>query len=142
MRILGLDLGSKTCGVAITDALMLTAQGLEVIRRKEENKYRKTLARIEEIIKEFEVEEIVLGYPKNLDGSISERCKKTEEFSSLLQRRTGLKVILHDERLTSEAAHELMIEAGVSREERAKVIDKVAATLILEDYLNNRKNQE
>lgn len=142
MRILGLDLGSKTCGVAITDALMLTAQGLEVIRRKEENKYRKTLARIEDIIKEFEVEEIVLGYPKNLDGSISERCKKTEEFSSLLQRRTGLKVILHDERLTSEAAHELMIEAGVSREERAKVIDKVAATLILEDYLNNRKNQE
>lgn len=142
MRILGLDLGSKTCGVAVTDGLLLTAQGLEVIRRKEENKLRKTLARIEEIIKEYEVSEIVLGYPRNMDGSISARCLLSEEFSEKLKKRTGLPVILHDENLTTEAAHEIMIEAGVRREDREKVIDKLAAVLILEDYLNHRKKGE
>lgn len=142
MRILGLDLGSKTCGVAVTDGLMLTAQGLEVIRRKEENKLRKTLARIEEIVKDYAVEKIVLGYPKNMDGSKSERCLLSEEFAKMLNRRTGLEIILHDERLTTEAAHDLMLEAGVKKEEREKVIDKVAAVLILEDYLNNRKDKE
>lgn len=137
MRILGLDLGSKTCGVAITDELCLTAQGLEVIRRKEENKLRKTLARIEEIIREYGVEKIVLGYPRNLDGSVGKRCLLSEDFAEKLKKRTGLTVLLHDEGLTTVEAHELMMEAGLKREEREEVVDKVAAVLILEDYLNH-----
>lgn len=142
MRILGLDLGSKTVGVAVTDGLLLTAQGLEVIRRKEENKLRKTLARIEEIVKEYQVEKIVLGYPKNMDGSAGKRCEISEEFAEKLRKRLNLEVILWDERLTTEAAHEMMIEAGVRREDREKVIDKVAAVLILEDYLNHIQNEK
>ncbi len=135
MRIMGLDLGSKTCGVAVTDELGLTAQGLEVIRRKEENKLRKTLARITELIDEYKVEKIVLGYPKNMDGSVSKRCELSEEFAKKLAGRTGIEVILWDERLTTVSAHEIMIEAGLKREEREKIVDKVAAVLILEDYM-------
>ena len=139
MRIMGLDLGSKTCGVAVTDRLGLTAQGLEVIRRKEENKLRKTLARITELVNEYEVEKIVLGYPQNMDGSISKRCALSEEFAVKLNSRTGKEVILWDERLTTVSAHEVMIEAGLSREEREKIVDKVAAVFILEDYMNSNK---
>ena len=135
MRIMGLDLGSKTCGVAVTDELGLTAQGLEVIRRKEENKLRQTLARITELIEEYKVEKIVLGYPKNMDGSVSKRCELSEEFAKKLAGRTGIEVILWDERLTTVSAHEIMIEAGLKREEREKIVDKVAAVLILEDYM-------
>ena len=135
MRIMGLDLGSKTCGVAVTDELGLTAQGLEVIRRKEENKLRQTLARITELIEEYKVEKIVLGYPKNMDGSVSKRCELSEEFAKKLVGRTGIEVILWDERLTTVSAHEIMIEAGLKREEREKIVDKVAAVLILEDYM-------
>ena len=135
MRIMGLDLGSKTCGVAITDALGLTAQGLEVIRRKEENKLRQTLARITELVEEYKVEKIVLGYPKNMDGSVSKRCELSKEFAKKLTARTGKEVILWDERLTTVSAHEIMIEAGLKREEREEIVDKVAAVLILEDYM-------
>ena len=135
MRIMGLDLGSKTCGVAVTDALGLTAQGLEVIRRKEENKLRQTLARITELVEEYNVEKIVLGYPKNMDGSVSKRCELSEEFAKKLTVRTGKEVILQDERLTTVSAHEVMIEAGLKREEREKIVDKVAAVFILEDYM-------
>lgn len=142
MRILGLDLGSKTLGVAITDGLLLTAQGLEVIRRKEENKLRKTLARIEELVTEYQVEKIVLGYPKNMDGSVSKRCERSEDFAEKLRKRLNVEVILWDERLTTEAAHDIMIEAGVRREDREKVIDKVAAVFILEDYLNHIQNEK
>ena len=130
-----MDLGSKTCGVAITDALGLTAQGLEVIRRKEENKLRQTLARITELVEEYKVEKIVLGYPKNMDGSVSKRCELSEEFAKNLTARTVKEVILWDERLTTVSAHEIMIEAGLKREEREKIVDKVAAVLILEDYM-------
>ena len=140
MRIMGLDLGSKTCGVALTDELGLTAQGLEVIRRKEENKLRQTLARITEIAKQYNVEKIVLGYPKNMDGSVSRRCELSEEFAEKLTLRTGKEVILWDERLTTVNAHEIMMEAGLKREEREKIVDKVAAVLILEDYMNSNKN--
>ena len=140
MRIMGLDLGSKTCGVALTDELVLTAQGLEVIRRKEENKLRQTLARITEIAKQYNVEKIVLGYPKNMDGSVSRRCELSEEFAEKLTLRTGKEVILWDERLTTVNAHEIMMEAGLKREEREKIVDKVAAVLILEDYMNSNKN--
>ncbi len=140
MRIMGLDLGSKTCGVAVSDGLGFTAQGLEVIRRKEENKLRQTLARITELAQEYEVCKIVLGYPKNMDGSVSKRCGLSEEFAKKLAKRTGIEVILWDERLTTVSAHEVMIEAGLKREEREKIVDKVAAAFILEDYMNSNKN--
>lgn len=137
MRILGLDYGSKTVGVAVCDALGLTAQGVETITRKEESKLRKTLARIEALIAEYQIETIVLGYPKNMDDSIGERAKKTEEFRDMLVRRTGLPVVLWDERLTTIEANEILIESGVRREDRKKVIDKIAATLILQSYLGS-----
>ena len=127
MRILGLDYGSKTVGVAVCDPLGITAQGVETITRKEENKLRKTLARIESLIKEYGVETIV------------ERARKTEEFRDMLIRRTGLPVVLWDERLTTIEANEILIESGVRREDRKKVIDKIAATLILQSYLGSLK---
>lgn len=136
MRIMGLDFGSKTVGVAVSDGLMITAQGLEIVRREQENKLRRTLARIEELIKEYEVESIVLGLPKNMDGSHGERAEKTLEFKQMLERRTGLKVVLWDERLTTVAADKLMMEAGVRREERKKYVDSIAATFILQGYLD------
>ena len=120
MRLLGLDYGSKTVGVAVCDLLGITAQGVETITRKEENKLRKTLARIEALVVEYQVETIVLGYPKNMDDSIGERAKKTEEFRDMLVRRTGLPVVLWDERLTTIEANEILIESGVRREDREK----------------------
>ena len=113
MRIMGLDFGSKTVGVAVSDSLLITAQGLEIIRRKEENKLRRTLARIEELIEEYEVEEIVLGLPKHMNASEGIRVELTQEFKEKLERRTGLSVVLWDERLTTVAADKLMIEAGM-----------------------------
>ena len=104
MRILGLDYGSKTVGVAVSDELLFTAQGLEIVRRQSPNKLRQSLARIEEIIKEYNVERIVLGYPKNMNNTEGERCEKTKEFKEMLERRTGLNVILWDERLTTVSA--------------------------------------
>ena len=147
MRILGLDYGSKTVGVAVCDPLGMTAQGVETITRKEENKLRQTcqriealiLARIEALVEEYQVETIVLGYPKNMDDSIGERALKTEEFRNMLVRRTGLPVVLWDERLTTIEANEILIESGVRREDRKKVIDKIAATLILQSYLGSLK---
>ena len=135
MRILGLDFGSKTVGVAVSDALGLTAQGVETIERKEENKLRKTCARIEELVKEYGAESIVLGLPKNMNGTEGERAEKSREFGETLKRRTGLPVILWDERLTTVAAEQVLMENGVRRENRKAVIDKVAACLILQGYL-------
>ena len=116
MRIMGLDYGSKTVGVAISDALLLTAQGIETIERKEENKLRRTLARIETLVKEYEVEKIVLGLPLNMNDTVGERAEKTLEFKSMLERRTGLEVILWDERLTTVEAEQILIESTVRRE--------------------------
>lgn len=141
MRIMGLDFGAKTVGVSISDALLITAQGKEIIRRKEENKLRKTLARIEELILEYDVEEIVLGYPLNMDDSIGERAIKTIEFQEKLERRTGLTVHLWDERLTTVAADDVMIEAGLRREERKEYVDMIAASFILQGYLDFKKNK-
>lgn len=141
MRIMGLDFGSKTVGVAVSDALLITAQGLEIIRRKEENKLRQTLARIEELIVEYEVEEIVLGLPKNMNDTEGERVSLTMEFKDKLERRTGLPVVLWDERLTTIAADKAMMEAGIRREHRKDHVDKVAAVLILQGYLD-RKHME
>jgi len=141
MRIMGLDFGSKTVGVAVSDSLLLTAQGLEIIRRKEENKLRQTLARIEELIVEYEVEEIVLGLPKNMNATEGVRVELTNEFKDKLERRTGLPVVMWDERLTTVAADKIMMESGIRREHRKEYVDKIAATLILQGYLD-RKNME
>lgn len=142
MRIMGLDYGSGTVGVAISDALYLTAQGIETIERKEENKLRRTLARIEELIVEYEVEEIVLGLPKNMNDTMGERAGLTMEFKDKLERRTGLPVTVWDERLTTVAADKAMIEAGIRREHRKEHVDKIAACFILQGYLDYRKNKE
>lgn len=141
MRIMGLDFGSKTVGVAISDPLLITAQGVEIIRRKEENKLRQTLARIEELILEYDVEEIVLGKPKHMNGTEGVRVELTEEFQEKLERRTGLPVVLWDERLTTVEADKIMMEAGVRRENRKEHVDKIAATLILQGYLDRRAGQ-
>ncbi|NLC19424.1 MAG: Holliday junction resolvase RuvX [Clostridiales bacterium] len=135
-RIMGLDYGSVTVGVAVSDSLLLTAQPVEVIRRKKDNVIRKTLVRIEELISQYQVDRIVVGYPKNLNNSIGERAKKTEEFVELLRKRTGLEVILWDERLTTVAAEQVLSRTGLNYEEKAKVVDKLAAVLILQGYLD------
>ena len=135
MRIMGLDFGSKTVGVAISDPLLITAQGIEIIRRKEENKLRQTLARIEELIVEYEVGEIVLGLPKNMNDTEGTRAELSREFKDKLERRTGLKVTMWDERLTTVEADNIMIEVGIRRENRKDYVDMIAAQLILEGYL-------
>lgn len=140
MRIMGLDFGSKTVGVAVSDPLLLTAQGVEIIRRKEENKLRQTLARIESLIQEYEVEEIVLGLPKNMNDTEGVRAELSYEFKDKLERRTGLKVTMWDERLTTVAADRTMMEAGIRREHRKEYVDMIAATLILQGYLDRRTN--
>lgn len=142
MRIMGLDFGSKTVGVAVSDALLITAQGVEIIRRKEENKLRQTLARIEELIVEYEVKEIVLGFPVNMNAEQGIRAELTQEFKEKLERRTGLLVYLWDERLTTVAADKAMIEAGIRREKRKEHVDKIAAVFILQGYLDRRKMQQ
>ena len=141
LRIMGLDFGSKTVGVAVCDPLGLTAQALETVTRKEENKLRQTCQRIEALIREYEITTIILGYPKNMDDSIGERAKKTEEFKEMLERRTNLPVILGDERLTTIEADEILRESGVPRGERKKVIDKVAAGIILQSYLDASQSE-
>lgn len=137
MRIMGLDYGTKTVGVAISDALGLTAQGIETIERKEENKLRRTCARIEELIREYEVEKIVLGFPKHMNNDVGERAEKSLEFKAMLERRTGLEVVMWDERLTTVAAERTLIESKVRRENRKKYIDKIAAVFILQGYLDS-----
>lgn len=136
-RFMGLDFGEKTVGVAVSDPLRITAQGIEIIRRKEENKLRQTLARIEALVGEYEVETIVLGYPKNMNNTIGERAEKTEDFKETLERRTGLSVILWDERLTTVEAERTLIEGGIRRENRKNYVDKLAAVFILQGYLDS-----
>ena len=137
MRILGLDYGSKTVGVAVSDPLGLTAQKVETIWRKQENKLRRTLARIEELITEYEVEKIVLGFPKNMNNTVGERAEKALEFGEMLKKRTGLEVIMWDERLTTVEADRTLIEAGVRRENRKQYLDGIAAVFILQGYFDS-----
>ena len=137
MRILGLDYGSKTVGVAVSDELLFTAQGLEIVRRQSPNKLRQSLARIEEIIKEYNVERIVLGYPKNMNNTVGERAEKALEFGEMLKRRTGLEVVMWDERLTTVEADRTLMEAGVRRENRKQYLDGLAAVFILQGYLDS-----
>lgn len=137
MRIMGLDYGSKTVGVAISDPLGLTAQGIEIIRRKTENHLRQTLARIEELVREYQVESIVLGFPKNMNNTVGDRAEKSLEFKEMLERRTGLAVFMWDERLTTVEANRTMMEAGIRRENRHKYVDQLAAVFILQGYLDS-----
>lgn len=138
MRTMGLDFGSKTVGVAVSDPLRMTAQGLEIVRRKSENKLRQTLARIEELIVQYEVDLIVLGYPKNMNNTLGDRVEKTIEFQEMLERRTGLPVKLWDERLTTVEADRTLIEGNVRRENRKQYVDMIAAVLILQGFLDSR----
>ena len=142
MRIMGLDYGSKTVGVAVSDALGLTAQGIEIVRRKSENKLRQTLARIEEIAKEYGVEKIVLGFPKHMNNDIGERAEKSLEFKEMLERRTVLPVVMWDERLTTVEADRTMMETGIRRENRKEYVDMIAAVFILQGYLDYLSNQQ
>ncbi|MDO4313339.1 MAG: Holliday junction resolvase RuvX [Eubacteriales bacterium] len=137
MRIMGLDYGSKTVGVAMSDPLGITAQAVETIWRKEENKLRKTCARIEELIREYEVERIVLGFPKHMNNDVGERAERALEFGEMLKRRTGLEIIMWDERLTTVEAERTLIENKVRRENRKQYIDKIAAVFILQGYLDS-----
>ena len=140
MRVLGLDSGSKTIGVAISVPLGLTAQGIEIIRREEENKLRKSLRRIEELIKEYQVEEIVLGFPKNMNNTIGERAEKSLQLKETLERRCKLPVIMWDERLTTVEANRTLMESKVRRENRSKYVDMIAAVFILQGYLDSKAN--
>lgn len=141
MRILGLDFGTKTVGVAVSDELLLTAQGVEIIRRKAPGKLRQTLARIEELSEQYQADRIVLGYPKNMNNTEGERCEKTKEFQADLERRIGKEVILWDERLTTVAANRTMMETGIRREHRKDYVDEIAAVFILQGYLDFLRNQ-
>ena len=144
MRIMGLDYGSKTMGVAVSDPLGFTAQGVEIIRRKSENKMRQTLARIEELIAQYQVEEIVLGLPKNMNNTLGDRAEKSLELKETLERRTGLPVVMWDERLTTVSANRVLMETGVRRENRKEHVDEIAAVFILQGYLDYlaNKNEE
>lgn len=147
MRVLGLDYGTKTVGVAVSDPLEITAQPLETIERKSAVKLRQTLARIEAIIEEYgaagqqeKIEKIVLGYPKNMNNTEGDRCEATVSFKNDLERRTGLEVVLWDERLTTVEAERILMDSGVRRENRKTYIDKMAAAVILQNYLDSKSN--
>ena len=136
-----MDFGSRTVGVAISDPLGITAQGIEIIRRERESMLRHTLSRLEELIVEYQVEEIVLGFPKNMNDTVGERAQKSLEFKDKLERRTGLPVTMWDERLTTVAADRAMIEAGIRRENRKEYVDKLAAVCILQRYLDSLQHR-
>ena len=141
MRIMGLDFGSKTVGVAISDPLFLTAQGIEIVRRKAPGKLRQTLARINDLKEEYEVGKIALGFPKNMNNTEGERCEKTLEFKEMLEKRTGLEVVLWDERLTTVEADRTMMQVGIRRENRKEYVDELAAIFILQGYLDYQSRQ-
>jgi len=135
MRKLGLDVGDKTIGVAVSDMLGWTAQGLETIKRKS---IKEDIKRIMEIIKDYEVDEIIVGLPKNMNGTIGPQGEKVKKFVEKLDREVGIKIILWDERLTTVAAEKMLISADVSRRKRKNVIDKLAAVYILQSYLDSQ----
>lgn len=121
----------------MSDPLLLTAQGMEIIRREKPGKLRQTIARIEEIVQEYGVERIVLGYPKNMNNTEGDRCEKTVQFKEMLEQRLHLPIELWDERLTTVSADALMMETGIRREHRKEYVDKIAAMFILQGYLDS-----
>lgn len=139
MRILGLDYGDKTVGVAVSDSFGWTAQGLEIIKRSSENEYKQSLGRLSDIIMEYEVETIVLGYPKNMNNTEGSRCEKTKAYQEKLEKRfPQIPVVLWDERMSTMAANRTLMEANLSRDKRKAVIDKMAAVHILQGYLDSK----
>ncbi len=139
MRVMGLDYGDKTVGVAISDELLITAQPIETVERERTNKLRKTYQRIEALIAEYEVEKIVLGRPLNMNGTEGNRVELTEAFAEELSRRTGLEIIWMDERLTTVEANRILEETGVAHSARKEHIDKMAAAIILQTYLDTQQ---
>ena len=137
MRLMGLDYGNVHVGVALSDELGMTAYPLEVIKRKDSNKLRKTLARIEEIAREYKVDKIIIGLPLNMDDSESEISKTVIDFSENIKRRTGLPVELWDERLSTLEATDILKEAGIKVQDRKTYIDKIAASFILRRYMED-----
>ena len=137
MRILGLDYGMKTIGVAISDPFGWTAQGVEIIRRKEEKNLISSMARLKEICEQYSVEKIVLGYPKNMNNTLGERVEKTEYFKNKIETELDIIVELWDERLSTIGAERSLLEADLSRNKRKSVIDKMAAVFILQGYLDS-----
>ena len=136
MRILGLDYGAKTVGVAVSDPLGLTAQGVEIIRRQRETKLRQTLARIEELAQFYHAEKIVLGLPRHMNGDIGERAEKALAFRDMLEKRLDLPVEMEDERLTTVEAIQAMNEMNLRGKERKAVVDEIAAVFILQTWLD------
>lgn len=135
MRILGLDYGSKTVGVAMTDALGMTVQPYKTIQRERESKLRQTLSEIAEIVEQYQIEKIVMGLPLNMDDTEGDRAAKTRDFAEKLKLRVAVPIEFTDERLTTVEAEEILDQSGIPRSEQKKVIDQVAAQLILEQYL-------
>ena len=138
-RLLGLDYGSKTVGVAASDALGLTVQPVETIVRKEETKLRRTLARIETLCREMEIGEVVVGLPLNMDDSEGERAQLARAFGLAVERQTGLPVRYEDERLTTREADGILEETGRPKKDRKAVIDQLAAVLILESFMARKE---
>jgi len=139
MRIMGLDVGSKTVGIAVSDAFGWTAQGIETIKIDESNN-QFGIDRIGELVKSHEVSTFVVGYPKNMNNSIGPRAEASERFAELLKVTFNKPVVLWDERLTTAAAERMLIQADVSRKKRKQVIDKMAAVMILQGYLDSKSN--
>ena len=142
MKLLGLDYGTKTVGVSVSDGLGITAQPLETITRKSPNKLRKTLARIEAIVGKYGIEKIVLGNPKNMNNTAGARVEETLAFKEMLERRTDLPVVLWDERLTTMESERILMAGGVRRENRKEVIDQIAASIILQSYMDSERKEE
>ncbi len=141
-RILGLDYGSRTVGVAVSDPLGLTAQSVEIIRRKSENKLRQTLARLEALIEEYQVGLLVLGLPRHMNNDIGDRAVKSLEFRDILKKRTSLDVVMWDERLTTVEAQRVLREAGIKGAETKQYVDSLAAVFILQGYLDSREDRD
>lgn len=141
MRVIGLDFGTRTVGVALSDEAQIIAQPLVTIERKHAAKLRRTYAQLERIIEEQNVGSIVLGFPKNMNNTEGERAEATRQFMNDLERRTGLPVILVDERLTTVEADRILEETGVAASARKAHIDKMAAAIILQSYLDKEKNK-
>ena len=135
MRILGLDYGSKTVGVAMTDALGMTVQPYKTIQRDRESKLRQTLSEIAEIVEQYQIKKIVMGLPLNMDDTEGDRAAKTRDFAEKLKLRVAVPIEFTDERLTTMEAEEILDQSGIPRSEQKKVIDQVAAQLIPEQYL-------
>lgn len=140
MRVLGLDLGEKRIGVALSDPLGWTAQGLQVIATK--SSMNATMASIQEVVRQYEVERVIVGLPRNMDGSPGPGAKKAKVFAGRLSKILGIPVEMYDERLTTVAAERILLEADLSRTKRRKVIDKMAAAFILQGYLDAQAGKD